>query len=45
MAAAFLKMGAFFIPIQPLSSQELRRVVRPSIAYIESETITKGMNL
>jgi hypothetical protein len=41
-AVAFLKKGAFFIPIQPLFSHSSRFVVRPSITYFESVTIVSG---
>ena len=44
MCAAFLKKGAFFIPIQPLSSHSLRCFVRPFMAYMESVMIFRGMN-
>jgi hypothetical protein len=42
--AARLKRSAFLIPIQPLSSQVCRYVVRPSIAYLESDMIVRGQN-
>jgi hypothetical protein len=42
--AALLKRGAFLMPIQPLFSQEGRCVVRPSMAYLESDIIVKGQN-
>ena len=45
MYAVFLKKGAFFIPIQPASSQLLKCFVRPLMMYMESDMILRGMNL
>jgi hypothetical protein len=45
MDAAFLNSGAFFIPIQPWFSHAFRCVVRPSMAYLEVVTITRGCDL
>ena len=42
--AAFLKNGAFFTPIQPLSSHSLKYFVRPFMVYMESVMIFRGMN-
>ena len=40
--ATFLKRGAFFIPIHPLSSHVPRCVVSPLITYFESVDISRG---
>ena len=42
--AVALKRAAFFIPIQPLSSQVLKCLVRLLIAYWKSEMILRGKN-
>jgi len=44
--AAFLKKGAFFTPIQPLSlsSHSLKYFVRPFMVYMESVMVFRGMN-
>jgi len=42
--AVVLKSAAFLMPIHPLSSQVLRCLVRPSMAYRESEMILRGNN-
>ena len=41
----FRKSWAFFIFIHPSFSQVSRCVIRPSITYLESETILRGQNL
>jgi|SRR6267142_874482 len=43
-AAAFLKKDAFFMPIQPSSSQELSESVSPLMVYFESEMMIRGKN-
>ena len=43
--AALLNRSAFLMPIQPLSSHVCRCVVRPSIAYLESDIIVRGQKL
>ena len=45
IAAAFLKWGAFLIPIYPSSSHEARYSVSLLIAYMGSEMIIRGANL
>src|SRR5712672_2324075 len=42
--AALLKRLAFLMPIHPWSSHVCRCVVRPSIAYFESDIIVSGQN-
>ena len=42
--AAHLNRSAFLTPIQPLSSQVCKCVVRPSMAYLESDIIVRGQN-
>lgn len=43
--AAYLKKSAFLIPIHPSFSHVGRWVVRPSMAYFESDIIVRGQNL